>query len=270
MTTRAAARLIIALIGATLVATAAAAPQVQGAELRPPDTYLGISAQYPTGSPAIGREGLVAAYDMETLTPDGRLQDFSGQQNHGIVYQAALVPGTFGLARQFTTLADVVDLPENPILALDGPLSLALWARVDQLGLHQHLVACDVKFTLWLTGDNHLRFADTLGHGFESVDAVGPGTCASIVAVFTGNARAVLTPDHIAVFVTAQPLVRVDICRWSPGALPATNACSIGFESHQDDPAHQALPFVGAIDELLIFSRALTLSEIAVHAQPYP
>jgi hypothetical protein len=58
--------------------------------------------------------------------------------------------------------------------------------------------------------------------------------------------------------------------RWSPGELHAQDACYIGFESHQGQPAHQELQFEGAIDELLIFSRVLTLSEIDVHARPHP
>jgi hypothetical protein len=234
----------------------------------PPDTYLGISAHYPTGSPAIGLDGLVAAYDMETVTPDGQLHDFSGQQNHGTLHQATLVPGLFGLARQFATTDDAVHLPENPTLALDGPLSLALWVRVDQLGLHQHLLACDDQFTLWITPDNHVRFTDTLGDGFETVDALATATWYSLVAVFHGTAGDVLTDDTIAVFLDGQPVDGRMFGRWRPGGLYAQDACYIGFESHQGEPAHQTLPFEGVIDELLIFSRALTWSEIAVHARP--
>jgi Concanavalin A-like lectin/glucanases superfamily len=269
MATHATAHLITVLTGVTLMTAAIAAfPVLTAAQM--PDTYLGISAQDPTGSPAIGLDGLVAAYDMETVTLDGRLQDFSGHQHHGFVFQSALVPGVFGLARQFTTLADIVDLPESPALALDGPLTIAFWARVDQLGLHQHVLACDDKFTLWLTEGNHLRFADTRGNGFESVDVVAAGTWASVVAVFTGTAGHLLTPENIAIFVNGQVLAGDIFGQWSPGPLPTTDGCYLGFESHHGDPLHQTLPFVGAIDELLIFSRALTLPEIAAHARPHP
>jgi hypothetical protein len=48
--------------------------------------------------------------------------------------------------------------------------------------------------------------------------------------------------------------------------LPVQDACYIGFEFHRGQPSPQTLPFVGVIDELLIFSRALTLPEIDVHA----
>ena len=262
MTTHTTIRLLIALTAVTLMATAVAAQP-------PPDTYLGISEQYPTGSPAIGLDGLVAAYNMETLTPDGQLQDFSGNQNHGTMHTNILVQGLFGMARQFATTDDVVDLPENPTFALDGPLSLALWFRADQLGLHQHLLACDDKFTLWITPDDYIRFADTRGHGFESVEgiaALAAATWYSLVAVLHGTAGDVLTVDNITVYLDGQPVGGQIFGQWSPSVLPAQDACHIGFESHHGQPSHQTLPFVGVIDELLIFSRALTLPEINVHA----
>lgn len=259
----------LAVLMAVVVGLGTLTP-LRGAAQLLQDTYLGVSAQYPTGSPAIAPDGLIAAFDMATFTPDGRLHDFSGQQHHGTVLQTAQVLGPVGLARQFATTADAVDLPETPALALNGPLALALWVRVDQLGLHQHLLACDAQFTLWITPDNHLRFADTLGNGFESVEALAPATWYSVVAVFHGTAGEVLTADNIAVFVNGQPLVGDIFGQWSPGGLQAQDVCYIGFEFHQGDPAHQALPFVGAIDELLIFARALTPSEIAAHATPHP
>jgi hypothetical protein len=270
VTTHATARLLSIVMAVTLIAAAVAAPPVQAAAPLPQDTYLGISADSPTGSPAIGLDGLVAAYDIETLTPDGQLHDFSGQQNHGTLLQTPLVQGLFGMARQFSTTDDAIDLPENPTLALEGPLSLALWVRVDQLGRHQHLLACDAQFTLWITPDNSIRFTDTLGEGFETVDALAPATWYSLVAVFYGTAGDVLTTDNIAVFLNGQPVDGKLFGAWSPGGLYAQDACYIGFESHQGEPAHQERPFVGVIDELLIFARALTVAEIAIHARPHP
>jgi hypothetical protein len=259
VTTHTTTRLLIALTAVTLMATAVAAQP-------PPDTYLGISEQYPTGSPAIGHDGLVAAYDMETLTPDRQLQDFSGNQNHGTMHTNILVRGLFGMARQFATTDDAVDLPENPTFALDGPLSLALWFRLDELGLHQHLFACDDKFTLWISPGNYIRFADTRGQGFESIDGLAAETWYSLVAVLHGTAGDVLSDANIAVFLNGAPVDGEIFGQWSPGVLHAQDACYIGFESHQGQPWHNTLPFVGAIDELLIFSRALTLPEIDVHA----
>jgi hypothetical protein len=90
VTTHATAHLLIALTGVTLVAAAVAAHHVQAAAPLPHDTYLGISEHYPTGSPAIGLDRLVAAYDMETLSGDGKLKDVSGNDNHGLSHPFAL------------------------------------------------------------------------------------------------------------------------------------------------------------------------------------
>lgn len=224
MTTHATARLLSALMAVTLVA-AVAAPPGQAAAPLPPDTYVGISADSPTGSPAIGLDGLVAAYDMATVTPDGHLYDFSGQSHHGALLRATLVPGPVGLARQFISLVDAVHLPETPSLALDGPLSLALWVRVDRLGLHQHLVACDDQFTLWITADNRLRFTDTRGHGLETIAPLAPATWVSLVAVFHGTAGDALTADTIAVYLNGHPVAAETFGVWSPGGLYPQDAC---------------------------------------------
>jgi hypothetical protein len=49
---------------------------------------------------------------------------------------------------------------------------------------------------------------------------------------------------------------------WGPGELHNRDACYIGFESHQGNEAHRDMPFVGAIDELLIYERAWTETEV--------
>jgi hypothetical protein len=238
--------------------------------------YIGISEKYPTGSPAILRDRLVAAYDMRTLTRDGKLRDFSGNNNHGDIHQTSIVKGLFGMARQFSTVSDYIHLPENPTFAIDGPLSIAMWVRVHRLGLHQHMLACDDKFAFWITPDNNLRFVDTLGDGFQSVGGIAIDTWYSIVGVFKGRAGDPLTAENITVFINAIPAQGTAIGRprngsnnklWSPGVLYGKDACYIGFESHQGDSMHQRLQFEGEIDELLIFSRALTLPEVEAFAR---
>jgi Concanavalin A-like lectin/glucanases superfamily len=301
--TPATAKLLIGLAAVTQVAAGVGVHGFPGAAPQHRASYLGISAQEPTGSSSIARDGLVAAYDLETLTGDGKLQDFSGHENHGIIHQTTPVDGLFGAARQFSAASDYIDLPENPTLAIDGPLSIAMWMRVHRLGLHQHMVACDDKFAFWLTQHDQVKLTDTVGNGVESVDNVAADTWYSLVGVFKGKAGDILTPDSIALFLDGKPMdgiifgrprgwtqwirritgyldrkVRSGTIfaslkewashkRWSPGVLYRQDACYIAFESHQGQPSHQNRQFEGAIDELLIFSRALTLSEVEVHAR---
>jgi hypothetical protein len=276
MKTPAKHHLLIASVVLAQLAAAASANDVPAAAPQHRATYLGVSDQSPTGSPSISRDGLVAAYDLETLTRDGKLKDFSGNNNHGTVHRTTSVNGIFGKARQFSTASDYIHLPESPLFDLNGPLTLAMWVRVHRLGLHQHMLACDDKFALWITPQNNIRFVDTLGDGFQSIGGITTGTWYSLVGVFKGKAGDILTGDNIAVFINGKPIEGAVFSRprgrasnkiWAPGVLHEQNACYIGFESHQGEPTHQKLQYEGDIDELLVFSRALTLSEVEVHAR---
>jgi hypothetical protein len=267
---------IIALAALAQVAIIVCAIDFETSAPKNRASYLGISDKHSTGSPSISRDRLVAAYDMETLTGDGKLKDFSGNNNDGTIHQTTVVKGIFGKARQFSTASDYIHLPENPTFALDGPLSIAMWVRVHRLRLHQHMLACDDKFAFWITPENNIRFVDTLGDGFQSVGGIATDTWYSIVGVFKGKAGDILTGDNIAVFINSKPVEGAVFGRsregsskkiWTPGVLHEKDACYIGFESHQGEPTHQKLQFEGDIDELLIFSRALTLSEVEVHAR---
>lgn len=252
----------------------AAALVIAGCGGDAPAGYVGISAATPTGSSAIARDGLVAAYDLTTRLDDGRLRDFGPHGLHGAVERADAEAGRVSGARTFRTVADRVDLPEAAPLGLGGPITVAAWLRVDALGLHQHVVACDDRFVLWIPPSDRWRFADTLGHGAESATPVIAGRWTSVVAVLSVGPGGVLDGDALRLFVDGEPVptevVDADGAappRWSPGTFHRDDACHIGFESHQGDADHQRMPFVGAVDELLIFERAWTAAEVAAHAR---
>jgi hypothetical protein len=240
------------------------------------DAYRGVSETIPTGSAAISDSGLVAAYDMETTTPDGRLQDFSGNGHHADLDDHRLTDGPVGRAQRFNAVADRVHLPEHAAFDLDGPLTVAVWVRVDSLNLHQHIVACDDKWALWVTPDNRYRLGDTRGGGWSTTaDRVERGAWASVVAVLRGTAGDPLTDETAAIYVDGEPASAFAHLRseeaqargtWNPGALYPDDACYIGFESHQGEPRHRQMPFAGAIDNVLVFARAWTVEEIRAFA----
>jgi Concanavalin A-like lectin/glucanases superfamily len=206
MVRQAKTNLIVVLAVLTEVAAVVGANDFQASGPKNRATYLGISDEHLTGSPSISRDGLVAAYDMEPLTRDEKLKDFSGNNNYGTIHQTIAVKGMFGKARQFSTVSDYIHPPENPTFAIDGPLSVAMWVRLHQLGLHQHMLACDDKFALWITRENNIRFVDTLGNGFQSVGGIATAAWYSIVGVFKGKAGDILTGDNIAVFINGKPV----------------------------------------------------------------
>ena len=155
---------------------------------------------------------------------------------------------------------------------LDGPLTIAAWVRVDEGGLHQHIFACDDKWALWITPDDRYRLGDTRGGGWSTVPgSAQTGDWTAVVAVLRGSRGDPLTPEMVSLWVDGEPAdadihLRTaqaeDLGAWNPGELYPDDACYIGFESHQDMESHRTLPFVGAIDELLLFARAWDDEEV--------
>ncbi len=237
-------------------------------------TYAGVSARNPTGSAGISDSALVLSFDMETRRADGMLHDFGPVGNHGDIGGTRRSDGVFGNGMQFQTATDRIHLRENPSLAIDGPLTIALWLRVNTLNLHQHILACDDKFALWVTPQNRVRFSDTHGHGMDTADPIVTDRWFSLVAIFNGRHGTAVTPATVQLFLDGERVATRLVnrtgeapARWIPGALYPTDACYVGFESHQGNVAHQSLQFEGVIDELLIFNRALTAGEVRVHAR---
>src|SRR3989442_6841764 len=55
----------------------------------------------------------VLAYDTQTLTGDGKMQDLSGHGNHRAISGTTAVAGIVGRARQFNGIADYIETPRS-------------------------------------------------------------------------------------------------------------------------------------------------------------
>src|SRR5205814_4451065 len=64
---------------------------------------------------------------METLTPDGRMRDGSGNGNHGTITGALDVAGILGRARQFNGLNDNIEVPDTLGLHASTGITIAAW-----------------------------------------------------------------------------------------------------------------------------------------------
>lgn len=251
------ARRRVAWVGATMI--------VIGCSTDP--SYRGIAQGLPTGSTGISSEGLLVAYDMETTTADGHLRDFGPHGLHGDIATARSVEGRWGGARAFGRVSDRVTLPNSGLFDQPGPLTVAVWVRVNETGHHQHLLACDDSWALWITPADEYRLGDTRGTGFNSaVGALRPHTWQSVVAVWSGTRDDSLTTANAVVYVDGKRSPGAAGPVWRSGPLYPDDACYLGFESHQGNAAHQELPFYGDLDEVLVFSRAWTEAEVAAHA----
>ena len=231
------------------------------------DHYIGISTQTPTGARSISPQGLIAAYDFETYTQDGLLQDFGPLQNHGKVQQTQETDGLFGKARVFKTLKDVVDIPESESINLRGPLTIAAWIKLNTPNLHQHVLSCDDIFVLWTTVDNQYRLADTQANGISTgKDSTPLGSWHSVVGVLSATEGDALNKDNIEIFVDGKKLEGTIEPTWTPGKLREEDGCLIGA-AVGGSQGHQDFYFDGVLDELSLFSRALTDEEIQIYSR---
>lgn len=230
--------------------------------------YQGIGADLPSGSKWISPQGLVAAYDFETYTENGQLRDFSPLGNHGALAKKQSAKGVFGDALVLTDKEDVVILPNNPELNLTGPLTVAARLKISTAGLHQHLLACNDLFVLWLTTSNKYRFADTLGQGFTTangIEVVESGQWHSVVAVLSVGKGDTLNDGNIRIFVDGEQIEGKHEKTWAPTEMAAQKACVIGG-TRNGGQKHQDLQFEGVIDELQVYSRAFTDEEISAYS----
>ena len=83
-------------------------------------------------------------------------------------------------------------------------MTVAAKVKITKANLHQHLLACNDLFVLWLTSDNKYRFADTLGQGFTTTDGIQPvaeGKWHSVVATLSASQGDELNHDNIKIYV---------------------------------------------------------------------
>src|SRR2546425_7781986 len=66
----------------------------------------------------------VLAYDMETLTADGKMKDLSGHGNDGTISGTTDVAGKVGRARQFDGIADYIEVTDSLTLHVSGASSI--------------------------------------------------------------------------------------------------------------------------------------------------
>src|SRR3989442_6384983 len=224
--------------------------------------FVGISERLPTGTPEISPQRLVVAYDMRSLTPSGRMRDLSGYRNDGTLVGTTAIRGPFGPARRFREASDFVELPRHRSVQARGPVSIAVWMRLGRAGLHQHVVAYDDLYTLWIDHKNRIHFADTRENAFDSeADVASAGEWFSLGASFAGRPGTVLDSHNIALYLNGEPVAGDIGGDWSPGR-PVQGY--VGKEPHD---GHVHRPLMADIAGVLIFRRPLSAVEAKAFAE---
>jgi cellulose/xylan binding protein with CBM9 domain/concanavalin A-like lectin/glucanase superfamily protein len=213
-----------------------------------------------------GTDGLVAFYALENNTDDSSGNGLNGTAVGDPVYGAGF--DGLGSAMDFDGIDDVVEL--GPVDVVGGGITLSAWIKPDTFAISDARIIS--KATEW-AGDSHfwmmstqaetqLRFRLMTDEGSAITTLVSPnavletGVWMYVTATWDGATMRVYR-DGIEVGSVAKGGAAV--------AVDPTVSAAIGSQpsdAFDTDPSHVVKFFDGLIDEVAIYNRALSVSEM--------
>jgi hypothetical protein len=230
--------------------------------------WVGLGWSSGAGAVPIGN-GLVSAYEF-----NGNAVDVSGNGNDGVVHGATLTADRFGninSAYDFDGTGDYIDLGNQNF---GTAVSVSMWARFDQVGiLPQSLInkydgdqgpgdlTIDRTINLYMHGQGEGRFNEFYwtisGDGVANSDE---RSLTQAVSAQWYHVVATFDSGQASLFING-----VDEISWSTGfsSLYQSNVHLLVGVSTTDFPAVGALPLDGQVDDIYIYDRALSPSEVS-------
>ncbi|HEX9341816.1 MAG TPA: LamG-like jellyroll fold domain-containing protein, partial [Thermoplasmata archaeon] len=203
----------------------------------------------------------IAFYDMETTLADGRLRDWSGNGGHGTISGTTSVTGKVGNARSFAS-SNYVQASDASVVS-PGMITVAAWVSISSsAGTYNPVVVkgqSGVDFQYYMD----VRKVGTAWKLNVQVKNVA-GTTASATS---STSITTATWTHIG-FTFDGSTVRLYI----NGVTDATTASLSGSLRTTGQPLRigqyygSSLYFLGSIDEVQLWDRALALDEIAQYS----
>ncbi len=205
-------------------------------------------------------DGLVGHWTFDSIS-DTKAPDSSPLKNDGVLVDGpAVVPGRFGNALQFDGRRSHVLVPSNPSLVLTGPLTISAWVKPASLERRNGAVVekwddgdapGEIKgYMLRLTrGRPHLVVAASLEGGeVSSPKPILQDQWTFVAGVYDGASYLLYVNGALDRKVASE----------KGPSKPSTNTFRIGL-SGGGGGQH----FLGAIDEVRVYNRALSVNEIA-------
>ena len=207
-------------------------------------------------------KGLIACWKFDEATGD-KLLDTSGNGNHGVIHGARWTKGRVGTGLRFDGVDDYVEVPKSASLnSISKEITLMCWIKTPLTGRYSILERwpCDNSnqrcLELHVDSEGKLvRFAlssvGAPGTWHKRPDAIQADKWVHIAATSDGRA--------MRVYVNGQP----DPSASAPeatGIYPSTADLHIGAWRSKIDKWESF--FKGSMDEIKIYSRALTHEEI--------
>jgi hypothetical protein len=206
------------------------------------------------------------SWSFDTVT-SGLTPDYSGNNLPGSVTNAALVAGKVNRALSFSGAGSYVAIPDNVAFGLNHDLTLATWIKTTNNTQKQDFLS---KYDF--TGDEAGYMLQMLPSGMVNLRVGGTNLLSGSRDV---NDTTVINDGqwhHVAVVIKLGQTVSFYI----DGNLSTTQPlATAGWRNLAQvyagtfPNAYNGLPFVGALDELRIFSRALTAYEVLELAHAY-
>jgi hypothetical protein len=202
-------------------------------------------------------EGLVGYWSFDDWADPGR--DDSDNGNDGTVYGAAWTAGKFGGALSFDGVDDYVSVPDDAALDVLGDITISAWVYLTRAGLYQAIVT---KCVSGGAQNNPFDFRTTWHAepdlAFVRADAIAHERVYGSVALATGQWYhvSVRVENNIPDFYVNGFITR-KYADTTFTRTPTANANPLLIGGRDD-----GLYFNGLIDEVRIYNRALSGSEI--------
>jgi hypothetical protein len=200
-----------------------------------------------------------------TTTADASGNGATGMLQGGVRWSA----GRFGAALQFNGTSGYVNVPAPAGSALDlnaNPVTLAAWINTNSLTTQQAILLRGLSdgpagaggtqgYGLWINANGHVNLGATGGGNFDSLTALTPGWH-QVTGIINGTASKVYidgvdqTPAGVNVSVTS-----------------SNQNLIIGASRNNANNGYVGF-FSGVIDDLRIYNRVLSTSEVRALAQP--
>jgi type II secretory pathway pseudopilin PulG len=204
--------------------------------------------------------GLVGYWSFDEST--GTIaNDLSGYGNNGTMYSGITLTDLrstssckIGYCSSFDGVDDYVQLSTSSSLSITGPITVVVWAYPRATGVNMMFLQASNQYNLWVQSNNKVRFADTLGHYIDTNSGVLTlNQWNHIVGVFVKSSGTPITLSNGNIYINGIPQGIFVSGNWSPTTL---SSIAIG-----------RIPsgvnfFNGFIDEVRVYNRALTDSEI--------
>ncbi len=217
------------------------------------DSKTSIGLIHVTAPVSTGGKGLVAAYNFEEIS-DSIIADASGKNNHGVLREALRTAlGRFGRALKFDGVNDWISVPDSISLSLGTGFTLEAWVKPESLGPQTIISkesATGSVYNLYASDSNDLP-STSLHNGtayqiLTGTSALPVNQWAYLTSTYDGKKQRLFINGKL-IAETAQ----------TGAVINSMGLLRIGGSSIWGDF------FDGYIDEVRIYNRALTQTEIA-------